>query len=127
MLHYRVAPHRHPAPFSDAVRAIRLVRHRAVDWGIPGERVVVFGGSAGGHLAAMIATQPELYRDLGDGLASSVSARPDRLILLYPVISAVEPFAYASFERLLGPEATVELQETVSPERHVTKETPPPC
>ena len=50
VLNYRVSPHRHPASFADAARAVRLVRSRAVEWGIPGAKVALFGGSAGGHL-----------------------------------------------------------------------------
>jgi acetyl esterase/lipase len=121
---YRVAPHRHPASFADAARAIRLLRKHGTEWKLPVQRIALLGGSAGGHLAAMIATQPDLYRDPDDDLAASISARPDRLILLYPVITAIEPFAYASFERLLGPDATDELKARVSPERHVSPNTP---
>lgn len=121
---YRVAPHRYPASFADAARAIRLVRKHGKEWQLSSNRIVLLGGSAGGHLAAMIATQPDLYRDPDDDLAGMLSARPDRLILLYPVVTAIEPFAYASFERLLGPNATDELKAQVSPERHVTASTP---
>jgi acetyl esterase/lipase len=124
VVRYRVAPQRHPASFADAARAIRLVRKHGKKWQLPFDRIALLGGSAGGHLAAMIATQPDLYRDPDDDLAASISARPDRLILLYPVITAIEPFAYASFERLLGPNATDELKAQVSPERHVTPNTP---
>lgn len=120
LLHYRVTPNRHPASFADAARAVRLMRRQ-----IPENCVVAFGSSAGGHLAAMIGTQPDLYQDSHDDLRDSVSARPDGLILLYPVISAVEPFAYASFHRLIGEEASRAMKETVSPERHVTDRTPP--
>lgn len=84
------------------------------------------GGSAGGHLAALVATQPELYRDPADDLAERVSARPDRLILAYPVISAVAAYeSRRSFVRLLGPDPSRELRESVSPELHVSATTPP--
>ena len=55
ILRYRVGPWRYPAPQMDAARAIRLLRHRAEELGIDSGRVVVLGGSAGGHLAASLA------------------------------------------------------------------------
>lgn len=124
VVNYRVIPSHHPAAYADAARGIRLVRDRAKEWGIPGDRLVLLGGSAGGHLAALVATQPDLYRDPSDDLANHVSARPDRLILLYAVIATSEPYAHASIDRLLGPGASDELRSQISPERHVSRDTP---
>ncbi|MBI5381921.1 MAG: alpha/beta hydrolase [Opitutae bacterium] len=126
VVNYRVAPHRHPAPYADAVRAIRLLRQRAAELKIPARNLALMGGSAGGHLAALVATRPDFYRDPADDLAATVSARPDRLILAYPVISALPPYAHGrSFNRLLGPEASREARQEISPELHVTADMPP--
>jgi acetyl esterase/lipase len=125
VVNYRVAPHRYPAAYADATRAIRLLRAHAKEWKVPVGRLALMGGSAGGHLAALVGTRPDLYRDPADDLAATVSARPDRLILAYPAISAVNPSEKSrSFERLLGPGASADLREAVSPERHVGADTP---
>lgn len=126
VVNYRVAPNRYPAPYADATRAIRLLRAHATEWNVPAGRLALMGGSAGGHLAALVGTRPEMYRDPDDDLSASISARPDRLILAYPVISAVNGGPLQrSFERLLGPDAPLDLRETVSPERYVSPGTPP--
>jgi len=54
---YRVAPHRHPTPLLDAQRAIRTVQANAEMWNVDPERVGILGFSAGGHLAATVASQ----------------------------------------------------------------------
>ena len=43
-------------PQLDAQRAVRLVRSRAVEWGIDPKRIGIVGFSAGGHLALATAT-----------------------------------------------------------------------
>ncbi len=123
---YRVSPYRHPAPLSDAQRAIRYVRAYAKDWGLDG-RVGILGFSAGGHLASTAATQ---FTD-GDASAADpverVSSRPDLAILIYPVITFTED-AYVhkgSRTNLLGEAATAEQMAAMSSERRVTPRTPP--
>lgn len=123
--HYRVAPHRFPAPQADAARAVRLVRHRAAEWGINPQRVALMGFSAGGHLACTIATRPDLFREPEDGLVGSYAARPDRLILAYPVVSMTREYHHGSTENLLGPNPPEELRRQLSNELHVTPQNPP--
>lgn len=125
VVNYRVKPHRYPAAFADALRAIRLVRQRGVEWRLPVNRLVLYGGSAGGHLAALVATRPDWYRDPEDDLAGKVSARPDRLVLMYPVISASAPYRHGSFNNWFTPDAPAALRHEVSPELHVTAALPP--
>lgn len=125
VVNYRVLPHHFPAPFADATRAIRLLRRHADEWNIPAGHIALLGGSAGGHLAALVATRPEFYHDPLDDLAGTYSARPDRLILLYPVIAADGPLMHASIDRLLGPDAMMTLRTEVSPEKHISHDTPP--
>jgi acetyl esterase/lipase len=125
VVNYRVKPNRYPAAYADALRAIRLVRAHADEWKLPVKRLALIGGSAGGHLAALVATRPDFYRDPQDDLAGKVSARPDRLVLLYPVISAVAPYHHRSFDNWFDAGTPESLRADVSPEKHVTKETPP--
>ncbi len=71
-----------PLPVQDGQRAIRLLRERATEWGIDPHRIGIIGSSAGGHLAATVATHFESLPAENE----SVSARPDFQMLLYPVI-----------------------------------------
>ena len=87
----------YPANYADAARAVRLVRHRATEWGLDAERVGVLGFSAGGHLASLLSTQPDLYRSPDDDLASSVSAKPNLVVLAYPLVSFVDQYRPGAF------------------------------
>lgn len=64
--------------FEDTERAIRYIRHQAARFGIDPRRVGVMGGSAGGHLALMLATRGSAGRadaaDPVDREESSVQA-----------------------------------------------------
>jgi len=124
VLHYRVKPHTFPAPIADACRAVRLVRERAHDLGVDPNRVALMGFSAGGHLVATVATQPDLVRDEADDLQSKHSARPDRLILGYPVISFADFGHLGSAINLCGSEPGWDKRRQLSNELHVTKDNP---
>ncbi|MEI8245151.1 MAG: alpha/beta hydrolase [Lentisphaerota bacterium] len=127
VIHYRVSPNRHPAPFADAARAVRYVRANAEKLGVDPDRIGLMGFSAGGHLAATVGIQPNLWLDPGDDLANTVSARPDRIILGYPVVSAIRDYHSSSFVNLLGEEKSVDdtVRRQFSHELHVTKDSPP--
>ena len=129
---YRVrnAPDAFLACHADAARALRLVRHHAARWGVDPTRVGVLGYSAGGHLASLLSTQPEVSKDPADDLAGRVSARPDLVALAYPVISFVEgyaPGAYArSADNFFGrSDPPEELRRRFSNELHVKPGHPP--
>jgi acetyl esterase/lipase len=127
VLMYRVAPrYRHPAPLLDVSRAIRTLRARAKEWQIDPKRIGVLGFSAGGHLAATISTK----FDDGDANAADVieraSSRPDVTVLCYPVVTFTQTSAHTGSRRnLLGENASKEMIEQMSAERHVTARTPP--
>jgi acetyl esterase/lipase len=125
VLTYRVAPNRFPAGYADATRAIRLLRHRADDLGIDPDRIGIMGFSAGGHLAATVATQPDLYRDPADDLAGRVPARPNRVILGYPVISMTSHAHVGCIRNLLGEDAPADQRRQMSNELHVSAANPP--
>ena len=69
----------------DAISCVRWVREHAEELNIDPDRIVVGGGSAGGHLAAATATLTEIYAT-NDNL--SVSCRPNLLALFNPVVDA---------------------------------------
>lgn len=120
----------YPKNYADAARAVRLVRRRAAEWGINPGRVGVMGFSAGGHLASLLSTQPTLWKDPEDDLAGEVSARPDLVVLAYPLISFVDGYAPGAFagsvESFFGPrEVGEDLRKQFSSELHVDAQHPP--
>jgi acetyl esterase/lipase len=126
VLKYRMKEFGHPAPLQDVLRAVRLVRSRAGEFKINPTRIGVMGSSAGGHLAASAGT---LF-DHADGRTGAPldasNARPDFLILMYPVITMDDPHAHAgSRTNLLGQTPSPELLRLASLEKQVTAATPP--
>ncbi len=75
---YRMPKGDRNIPLGDAQKAIRTVRDSAAAWGINPADVGIMGSSAGGHLAASVATH------------SPFESTPNFQILFYPVISMVE-------------------------------------
>lgn len=63
-IRYRLAPeHPHPAQIHDVKAAIRFIKANAAKYNLRADKVAVWGGSAGGHLAALAGTsanRPEL-------------------------------------------------------------------
>lgn len=58
-LDYRLAPQAHwPAQGEDIRCALRWMRHHAAQWSGRRHRIALLGGSAGAHLAALVALQP---------------------------------------------------------------------
>jgi acetyl esterase/lipase len=127
VLRYRMVEYGHPAPLRDILRSVRLLRSRASEFGLNPERIGVLGFSAGGHLAASAGTLFEAPEGKTGAALDTTSARPDFMILLYPVITMTrEPYVHAGSRRgLLGPNPTAELQEHLSMELQVRKDTPP--
>lgn len=123
ILGYRLTPHHtFPAALNDARRAVQLVRHHALAGRLPvdPDRLVVFGTSAGGHLAALLATEPAWSAPAiahGAGLQSPL---PNAHVCCFPVIHLQgEDAHHASRERLLGPGAVMGLASALEPDRRV--------
>jgi acetyl esterase/lipase len=110
----------------DAQRAIRVIRFRAVEFGIDPARVGVMGFSAGGHVAGRLATQ--FHRDTYAPIdaADSLSTRPDVAGLFYPVITMTDPWAHkGSRKEMLGTAPTVDAEKATSVELSVPADVPP--
>ncbi len=125
VLKYRVAPHRYPAPQRDVLRAVKLLRARAEMWQFDPAHVAVLGFSAGGHLAGCAGTlYDKIDVRVGDE-ADAFSARPDALILCYPVISLADDFGHVpSGNCLLGESASDAERRALSLQNCVTDHTP---
>ena len=70
----------------DIKRAIRLVRSRALQWGLNPERIGVMGFSAGGELAALAATRVDAGTAAATDPVEHESSKPAFQALLYPAI-----------------------------------------
>lgn len=114
------------APLQDAQRALRTVRSMASREGFDPARVGVMGFSAGGHLAAWLATQDakDSYQPIDaidrQPLGVKVAA------LMYPVIMMDGPYSHTGSRRqLLGENPSSERAQAYSMEQHVAADAPP--
>ena len=89
VLRYTVISEAIPAPLyqkplADAAAAMSLIRKNAAEWDIDPRRIAAVGFSAGGHLCASLAVHWD------DERLAAPDARPDAVILSYPVVSPRE-------------------------------------
>lgn len=113
-------------PLQDAQRAMRLVRYMSKTWNIDDKKMGIIGFSAGGHLASTLGTHfdDEVYNYV-DG-ADLLSARPDFMALVYPVISFSSSSVHSGSKKaLLGDEPDSESIRYFSNELQVSEKTPP--
>ena len=95
VLYYRLVKadgtYRYPIPMWDGQRALKLIKARAQGYNIDPDRIGLFGFSAGGHLATMLAEHSASDFDLpAHDAVDSLSGRAGFLGLGYAVIS-MEP------------------------------------
>lgn len=113
-------------PLQDAQRAMRIVRGNAARYGFDPRQVAALGFSAGGHLAASLATGHSEPVYAGRDAIDRVDPRPMAVGLIYPVIAMDGPHIHAgSRDLLLGPAPDAALIARRSPARRVTAATPP--
>ena len=97
VLTYRTRPAAElPAPLLDGARAIRFVRANAAVLAIDPRRIGLMGFSAGGHLAASVASNSTPGDPTASDPIEQVSSRPDFLILAYPWLEATKLTARSS-------------------------------
>jgi len=98
----------------DGKSAMRFIKKNAAQYGIDPERIIAGGGSAGGHVAAAMATL-EGFNEEGED--TSVSCVPKALVLFNPVANN-SPEGY-------GYDRVKDYWEDFSPAHNLTKDTPP--
>ena len=111
-------------PLLDVSRAVRYIRKNSERFCIDGKKLIICGFSAGAHVCGSLAVH---YDDVTDSNPefSSVSNKPDGVILSYPVITTGEFTHKDSVRALLGDNASSEELEYFSLEKQVTENTPP--
>jgi len=123
VVRYRLGPRYHdPAMSQDAIRAMRVVRSHARDWDL--DRVGVVGFSAGGHMAATVATHADAGNVRSSDPVERMPSYADFMLLAYPVVTMMDPYAHkGSRTELLGDSASQDAMRSASNELHVTAST----
>lgn len=117
---------RSDVPLQDAQRAVRLIRSQAARYRIDPATLAVLGFSAGGHLAATLATDHALATHAPVDAVDRLSAQPFAVGLVYPVVTMATPWTHKlSRDLLLGTKPAEAEVERRSAERHVSASTPP--
>jgi len=127
VLDYRVSPYKYPVEIQDGMRAMRYVRAHAADFGIDPNRIGAWGSSAGGHLASTLGVHGNDAAPLAQKTDSidQVDARPNFMVLSYPVISMQPPEAHGgSMKNLLGETPDPQMQQKFSNQLNVNTQTP---
>lgn len=111
---------------ADAQRAIRTIRARAGQLGVDASRLGVVGFSAGGYVAASLATRFNDPVYPAQDATDKLSARPDFASLIYAVQSLDPDIAWrGAAHGLFGRAATPAEIRDFSPENRIDKNTPP--
>ena len=86
-IEYRVLPEaRFPLEVNDVKAAVRWMRAEAKRYGIRPDAIGAIGGSAGGHLVAMLGTSYKAADLEGDGGHAGVSSRVQAVVAMAPVV-----------------------------------------
>lgn len=140
-----------PEIIADMNRAVRFIRHEAQRFNIDHQRLGIYGGSAGGHLALMVG----LAGDLGDATAEDpierVSSRVQAIAEFYAPTDFLNygqngahalgdglladyhaPFDFhdfdaetKTFQRITDERRILEIARQISPITHVDSDSPP--
>ncbi|WP_374435414.1 alpha/beta hydrolase [Inhella sp.] len=123
---YRLAPAvHHPAPLEDLKCALRWLRSQAAAWEVDGQKLAVIGGSAGAHLAALLAYTPDDPRFEGRGLPRKGSTRVAAAVLHggpydLSALAGASAQARGTVQALLGTRSPTALQlREASPTHYV--------
>ncbi len=111
-----------PRNLEDCQTAVRYLRSRAGELGIDPKRIGAIGGSAGGHLSAMLGCADEPSKDGGVRLYPEHTSRVQAVVPMYGVHDLV---ALAQERDLAGNSKIVELCRAASPIARLTPDDPP--
>lgn len=128
ILTYRLPGGRHAegsdVSLADAQQAMRIIKKQNKNLKL--DALGVMGFSAGGHVAASLGLKyDKQVLNKPNHELDTFSARPDFMILMYPVISMEEPFCHlGSRKQLLGENPSLTHLSEYSLDNHVRTETP---
>lgn len=125
---------KYPAQIHDCKAAIRFLRANAAKYGIDPNRIGVWGGSAGGHLVALLGTTAGIAQLEGNGGNREHSSRVQAVCDLFGPTDFSEscakeflPVVATMLDELLGGPARTKrgLARLASPVEFVSKDDPP--
>lgn len=132
-LGYTLSPEGHyPLPVQEIKGAVRYLRKNADRLRIDPDRIVLWGGSAGAHLAALAANSCDTGYLEGDIFGyRGISAKPNALVLWYGCFDyyhngrLLEDWVYQNFFGTDNLDSVREELEMSSPLRHITNKATP--
>jgi acetyl esterase/lipase len=127
VLTYRLGPrYQYPAPILDGYRAMRWVRSHAQEFAVDPEKIGAWGFSAGGHMVGILGTHFDAGNPQAADPIDRVSDRPNFVISSYGGLTTQEGVAKPNaMSGLIGQNPSAELKNDMSPDKHVTAQTPP--
>lgn len=133
-INYRLSPEaKYPAALHDSKAAVRWIRANAKKYRINPDRVGAAGGSAGGHLVALLGVTGDIPAYEGERGSAGFSSRVQAVAAFNPVIDFVAigkrsaNNATSSIAQFLGTPYTLnpQLWADASPITHVSKDSAP--
>lgn len=114
----------YPTPLVEACMAMVYIRENADKYGIDPNSIAAIGFSAGGHLTGMLATMSG-EQEIRDALGARYSlAKPNAVILSYPVITMEDRFTHGDTRRVISGDGAVPYDK-LSIEKRVTDNSVP--
>lgn len=128
-VNYRLAPqYKFPAMIEDVACAIRFLRAHAKEYQLKTDKIGVWGGSAGGHLVALLGTADETA-EWNKGEYQGVSSRVQAVVDMFGPADFSVDFAGGStrlLETVFGTtDRTSPILRKASPTNWVSKDDPP--
>lgn len=128
-IEYRVLPEvQFPDPVYDTKAAVRWMRAEGKRYGIRTDEIGAIGGSAGGHLVALLGTSFQNAALEGNGGHSGISSRVQAVVAMAPVVD----FATMAGTNTVGASVTetlfqgrAELAARFSPVTYLSKDSAP--
>ena len=116
-----------PAQVSDAKCAVRWLKSNAEEYGIDRNNIAVIGGSAGGHLAMMVAYSPGVNALEGECDGIEESSQVQAVVNLYgPAdLTTGRSVVTPSVIQLLGPKPSENAHALASPITYIGQNSPP--
>lgn len=130
-INYRLAPKNiFPAQIEDSKCAVRFLRAKAKEYNIDPERIAARGGSAGGHLAALVGTAGDVKEFEGTGGWEGFSSKVQAVIDLCGPVDLYKWKNQSSIGNMLidlfggASPKYKDAIEKASPIKHINKDTP---
>ncbi len=127
ILRYSCAPSRWPVSLIELAEAMRRIRQHADEWHVDPDAIVLMGFSAGGHLAASLATGWESDPVFAEHGYRAADIKPNGLVLGYSVLDAGRWTHQGSIIGLVGEQKAKDPKqiEKLSLQKHVSRAVPP--